>query len=304
LSNDVAEYLLARLSDKQTFVGCRAVCVLFQRVLDSHTFAPMRVRLIPAESLWRACEKGRAEAVKWLIDVYAADPNTKKVYKAYSIRLACTNGHLGVAKWLADGFDGKFERKNGALDDVCEKGYLDVAKWLVATFDYGPDDVRYDRNSVLQVTCENGHLGVAKWLIKQFGHTAADVRDADAFYEACANGHTETAGWLVDEFELTIDDVRGDDDCAARSACENGHLETVQWIVNTYDLLEQHKYELCVTGPIHVHPQDNLDIKRIMGNCDAEDNIVYVRRYVAVMVDEGNLKWVPTSLSPGRQTKK
>lgn len=115
--------------------------------------------------LWRACEHGHLNVVKWLLVVAPTIDVSHGDHMAF--RTACNTGHLELAEWLwlhdSDISLLFCSEKEIIFCDICQFGQLRVAQWFLFV---NPEiNISARDELAFRCACQNNRVPVVHWLL-------------------------------------------------------------------------------------------------------------------------------------------
>ena len=202
--------------------------------------------------MFKACETGKTEIVKLLLENYNTEEsglNVKSEYGETSFMMACKNGHKDVVKLLIDYSKVTIdlnERSNSgwtsgwtALMYACSGGHKSVVKILLDCSNGTVDlNARTDKGSTAFMwACGYGHKNIVKMLLDyskgNIDYNARNDFRSTGFIHACSNGRKDVVKLLLEQSAEYIDFNASDK--TERSgfviACKLGHIDVVKLIL-------------------------------------------------------------------------
>lgn len=186
-----------------------------------------------------ACEKGRLDMVKYLVDVsgVSEDGQSHLIQKfgGSGLALAAQNNHFPVVRYLIEKKGVNVNVQNGApLLRACEKGHLEMVKCLIE---------EHEASLYVYHDGENGHIlkfvatweykdhkDVLEYLIQKISSNPVALRDflREALSAACQRGPLEMVKCLVEKHGA---DVKGNNYESLAAAAYRGRLEVLKYLI-------------------------------------------------------------------------
>ena len=206
-----------------------------------------------AALLYDACEKGKVDAARLLLDK-GAKVNRADEYGRTPLYIACQQGHVDAARLLlergaafkddgsafceGDTVEARYQGQKyypGKISRDCGEGKYDIA------YDDGDKEegvdarlIRKQTLSPLYAACEKGHVDAARLLLDKGAEVnPADEDGATPLFIACQEGHVDAARLLLDN-GAEVDRATNDGRTPLSIAKQQGHSAVVA-------LLEEHQ---------------------------------------------------------------
>ena len=196
------------------------------------TFKPLE------QLLYEACAQGRIEEVELLLarSVY---PNCETNDGQTPFWIACQNGRTEVVKVLLNDERVLVNKANHNSQTpfwiACEKGHVEVVNLLLNDERIDVNKANSDDQTPFWIACYNGRTEVVKLLLndENIDINKADKGNTTPLYIACEKGHVEIVKLLLNDERIDVNKATiSDDQTPFWIACYRKHIEVVKLLLS------------------------------------------------------------------------
>ncbi|XP_062578831.1 serine/threonine-protein phosphatase 6 regulatory ankyrin repeat subunit B-like [Saccostrea cucullata] len=203
-----------------------------------------------------ACQDGRTDMVKYLIETYPALLQEHTDVRGKSLlHWAAFSGNIDMFEYMLNLFENEnilhvpsdnkpkgYKTDNSGqsiLHAACKNGHYDMFEYLLNRYPQLLDVCDNDGKNILHYTALGGNIDLFKYLVENYPHLL-DVKDKfskTVLHDAAWGGNVQIVKPLIEK-KMDINALQGDGETILHLCCRSGKMEMCEYLVKHFsDLL-------------------------------------------------------------------